>query len=91
METNHKAAKFKSEIERAKKILIKTLGFEIKDLDIQLALAAHFNIQYHAQLVDKELNAEQIIEILKEHDFSSNNSAVYQAWISRIAAEQGNE
>ena len=58
MENDLKSVKFLSEIERAKKILVTISGSKIKDMDIKLALSAHFNIQYYAQLVDKELNAE---------------------------------
>ena len=70
METEKLLAKYIHEADKAKEELIVTLQVAITDMEIQLGLAEHFELENSLEVLLKDLDAKQMVNILKTHDFS---------------------
>lgn len=70
METQQLLMNYIRESEKARQELINILQVPINSIDIQLGLAEHFGLEDSVEILFKDLDSKQMLEILKNHDFS---------------------
>lgn len=88
METDKLLAKYIRESEKARQELINALQVPINSIDIQLGLAEHFGLENSVEILFKDLDSKQMVEILKTRDFSKPTQAE-EVWLEESVLPVG--